>query len=40
MIRISDSNHFDLNQAHAWGGLVCGYQQEPSEDKGGVQSGG
>lgn len=34
MIRISDSNHFDLNQAHAWGGLVCGFQQEPSEGKG------
>lgn len=34
MIRISDSNPFDLNQAHAWGGLVCGYQREPSEDKG------
>lgn len=34
MIRISDSNHFDLNQAHAWGGLACGYQREPSEDKG------
>lgn len=34
MIRISDSNPFDLNQAHVWGGLVCGFQQEPSEDKG------
>lgn len=34
MIRISDSNHFDLNHAHAWGGLICGYQQEPTEDKG------
>lgn len=39
MIRISDSNPFDLNQAHVWGGLVCGFQQEPSEDKGRVQSG-
>lgn len=35
MIRISDSNPFDLNQSHAQAGLVCGYQwEELSEDKG------
>lgn len=37
MIKISDSNRFDLNQAHARGGLACGHQHHLSEDKG-VQS--
>lgn len=34
MIKISDSNHFDLSQAHAWGGLACGHQRHLSEDTG------
>lgn len=34
MIKISDSNRFDLNQAHARGGLACGHQRHLSEDKG------
>lgn len=34
MINISDSNRFDLDQAHAQDGLACGHQRHLSEDKG------